>query len=66
MITASRMFLNISFYNNHKEQFSRVYKGRFLIIKDERIVGDYNTWSEACSSGLKLFNDDNFLVKYCA
>ena len=60
------MILNILYFNKHKDQLSKVYIGRFLVIKDEKVVGDFRSWLEACTQGLKIFNQDNFLVKYCS
>lgn len=59
------MYSNIIFYHRHKQQFRKNYAGRYLLIKDEQVVGDYSTWSEASLRGLQIFNNDNFFVKYC-
>jgi hypothetical protein len=59
------MLLNITFYENHKEQLKAIYHGRYLIIRDGNVFGDFSTWLEACRKGLDLFKDDSFLIKFC-
>ena len=60
------MLENILFYDRYKEQIQKIYKGRYLVIKDEKVFGEFNSWQEACSKGLTLFGEGAFLVKYCA
>lgn len=59
------MLRNISFYARHKEHLKRIYAGKYLIIKNEKVIGGFNTWLEACRKGLELFREDTFLIKYC-
>jgi hypothetical protein len=60
------MLQNISFYGRNKDQINKIYKGKYLVIKDEKISGVFNSWREACLQGLASFGEDSFLVKYCA
>jgi hypothetical protein len=60
------MLQNISFYSKYKEKIKRLYKGKYLVIKDQKVFGVFNSWQEACAKGLALFTEDAFLVKYCA
>lgn len=66
MLLEKVMFLNISFYHKNKEQLHKNYFGRYILIKDEQVIGDFNSWAEACLKGLALFNNDNFFIKYCS
>lgn len=59
------MFQNITFYQENKERLRKKYSGRYIIIKDEEVKGDYCTWSEASVTGLRLFETDNFFIKFC-
>jgi hypothetical protein len=59
------MLENISFYSRYKEKIRKIYKGKYLIIKDEKVFGQFNSWQDACRKGLALFGEDSFLVKYC-
>ena len=60
------MFSEILFYQNHREYFSQVFKGQYIVIKDEALVGHFSTWAEACYNALRIFKNDNFLIKYCS
>ena len=60
------MLANISFYQNNQENFKQVYSGRFLLITEQKLLGDFGSWTEACSQGFFLLQHDNFLVKYCS
>ena len=60
------MLQNITFYSKYKEQIKRLYKGKYLIIQDQKVFGVFNTWQEACFKGLALFTEETFLVKYCS
>ena len=59
------MYSNIYFYHRNKQRLQKNFAGRYLLIKDEQVIGDYNTWTDACRRGLEMFNHDNFFVKYC-
>lgn len=59
------MLSNIFFYHQNQEVIKTAYQGKYLLIKDEQVVGSFNTWQDACLKGLKLFQQDNFFVKYC-
>jgi hypothetical protein len=60
-----KMLQNISFYSRHKERIKKIYKGKYLVIRDEKVFGECNSWRDACLKGLALFGQDAFLVKYC-
>ncbi len=60
------MLANITFYQNNREEFQQLYSGRYLLIIEQKVWGDFCSWSEACLKGLGLLHNDTFLVKYCA
>ncbi|QNF33784.1 hypothetical protein HUW51_14030 [Adhaeribacter swui] len=59
------MLKNISFYQQNKERLKKIYRGKYIVIKEQKVLGAFSTWQEACANGLKLLKNDNFLVKYC-
>jgi len=59
------MLRNIAFYLRHKEEFKHQYADQYLIIQNEKVVGAFETWLEACERGLEVFQQENFLIKYC-
>ena len=60
------MLANISFYQSNQETFKQHYGGRYLLIIEQQVLGDFGSWAEACAQGFGLLRQDNFLVKYCA
>jgi hypothetical protein len=60
------MLANIAFYQMNQEKLKQLYSGRYLLIIEQKVFGDFCSWSEACLKGLGLLHQDNFLVKYCA
>ncbi|QNF33014.1 hypothetical protein HUW51_09810 [Adhaeribacter swui] len=66
MLLEKNMFRNISYYQTNQDELKHNYANRYLLIKDEKLIGDFTTWSEACQHGLELFNNDNFFIKYCS
>jgi hypothetical protein len=60
------MLREISFYYQYRENFKNHYYGRYILIKGEKIMGDFCTWQEASFKGLELCGEDAFFVKYCA
>ncbi|PSR53838.1 hypothetical protein AHMF7605_10055 [Adhaeribacter arboris] len=65
MLLDKTMVLTINFYHFNKENLKRLYAGRYLLIKDEKLIGDFNAWVDALRHGLNLFNNDDFFIKYC-
>jgi hypothetical protein len=60
------MLREISFYYKYQVDLRNSFNCRYLLIKEERIVGDFGTWQEASRKGLELWGDDSFFIKYCA
>ena len=66
MLLEKNMFRNISYYHTNREKLKHNFSDRYLLIKDEKLIGDYSSWNEACKHGLQLFNNDHFFIKYCS
>ncbi|PSR55950.1 hypothetical protein AHMF7605_21820 [Adhaeribacter arboris] len=60
------MLANITFYQTNRERLKQLYSGRYLLIIEQKVWGDFTTWAEACRKGLGLLHQDNFLIKYCS
>lgn len=53
----------LEFYLDNKEDLIRKHKGKVLVIKDARIVGVYDTVSEAYDFGVKNYGLGNFAIQ---
>jgi hypothetical protein len=60
------MLENVTFYQSNQESLRSMYAGRYLLIIEQKVLGDFCSWAEACRRGLSLLQKDTFLVKYCA
>ena len=54
-----------SFYKKNMADFNTKYADRFIVIKDETIIGDFETIELAMEEGLRQFEPGTFLVKQC-
>jgi hypothetical protein len=53
----------LEYFGQHKEELLKQYQGRFLVIKNDRLVGDYQNEQEAYEAGLKALGNTVFLIK---
>jgi len=65
MLLDKEMLSNIVFYYQNQQALKETYHGKYLLIKDGKVLGGFGSWQDACLNGLKMFQQDNFFVKYC-
>lgn len=53
------------FFMDNIEELAGKYKGRFVVIKDNAVVGDYDSEMEAYSESVKQFPLGTFLIQEC-
>lgn len=51
------------FYDAHKQEYVKVYKNQFVLIKDENFIGAFTTEAEAYKAGVEHFGNQPFLIK---
>jgi len=51
------------YFLEHKEELEEKYNGRFIVIKDEKVIGSYSTQSEAYFETKKLHEVGTFLIQ---
>lgn len=56
-----------AFFADHAEDLSRRYPDRFIVIRGESILGDYNTYQEAwaCATNAFYLEIGTFLIRHC-
>jgi hypothetical protein len=53
----------LHFYEKNKQEYLKLYKGQFVLIKDETLLGAFTTDAEAYKAGLEQFGNQPFLIK---
>ena len=53
------------YYIAHQEELLQTYKGKFIVIKDEKVQDAYDSLIEAYASGLQRFEAGTFLIQEC-
>lgn len=62
MATLQEMF---QFYLDNQNELVKQYDGKYLVIKDNAVVGAYNTESEAYFESEEKYGLGNFLIQLC-
>lgn len=56
---------NFKYYLDHQDELVQKYEGRYLVIKDEQVVGDYNNEREAYFDAVEKYGLGNFIIQLC-
>lgn len=56
---------SILFYYQHQPALQQAYGGRYLLFREEVIIGDFGSYAEAYQQGYQLLQHPHFFVKYC-
>ena len=54
------------FYLDHQDELVKKYNSKFLVIKEQEIVGVYNSQIEAYNEAKKKYEIGSFLIQYCS
>ena len=52
------------YYTNNRDTFLKEYNGKYIVIKDENILGVYNTQIEALSATSQNHEVGTFLIQH--
>jgi len=53
----------LEYFQKHKQEYLKLYKGQFVLIKGEVFAGTFTTEAEAYKAGLEKFGNEPFLIK---
>ncbi len=53
------------YFIDHQEELVKKYNGRFIVIVDENIIGDFSTEAEAYMETSKSHKPGTFLIQHC-
>ena len=54
------------YYLKNQNDLVKKYKAKFLVIKNEKVVGIYGTREEAYNEAIKQFSLGTFLIQECS
>lgn len=61
--TKNNLSKELDYYIKNQNGLVQKYNGKYLIIKDEKVVGVYNTSTEAYVEGKQKFELGTFLIQ---
>jgi hypothetical protein len=53
----------LEYFQRHKQEYLKLYKNQFVLIKGEKFAGAFTTEAEAYQAGLEKFGNEPFLIK---
>jgi len=53
----------LSYYGKNFEKWLSLYPGKFVLVKDEELVGVYDTNEQALTAGASLFGLGSYLIR---
>ncbi len=56
---------NFQYFLTHKDDLVESFKGRYLVIVGQKVVGDYGSKAEAIIAAQQEYSLGSFLVQYC-
>jgi hypothetical protein len=54
-----------NYYRNHQSELVKKYDGKFIVIREEMVVGAYGTQVEAYTEAKKKYEVGTFLIQHC-
>jgi hypothetical protein len=55
--------LNVTTFDKHRDDLLRQYPGKFVVIKEQQLLGSYDTIQDALGDGAREFGVVSFLVR---
>ena len=52
-------------YNKHEKALLNKYLGRYIVIKDEQVIADYDTKTQAWQETIKTHEPGTFIIHHC-
>jgi hypothetical protein len=52
-----------AFYAAHEAEWVAAHPGRFVVVKDDHLLGAFDSMEEALAAGAATFGMDSFLVR---
>ena len=56
---------NYKYFEAHLPEFMKEYENRYLVIKDETVIGNYESFDEAFMSASETEPEGTFIIQQC-
>ena len=53
------------YFKNNQKELVQNYEGRFLVIKNQEVKGDYSSIEEAYKDAISKFEAGTFIIQEC-
>jgi hypothetical protein len=53
------------YYLDHQAELVKKYSGKFIVIKDQQVIGSYNSHGQAYESTITTEQLGTFLIQHC-
>lgn len=53
----------LDFYKRNKSRFVKNFTNKFLVVKNDKLLGAYETEQEAYQAGISEYGNEPFLIK---
>jgi len=63
MVVDEELKKDFEFYKNQNENWHQENRGKFVLIKNQKIVGIYDSYIDALQEGIKKFGEEKFLIQ---
>ncbi len=54
-----------NYFLKNQEELVKKYNGKYIVIKEEKVIGDYETEADAYIETSKMHKVGTFLIQYC-
>ena len=65
-MTDSKLSKELEYFKEHQQELVEKHEGKFLVIKDQKVQGVYDSEMEAYTEAKKKFELGSFLIQQCA
>lgn len=60
------MIKEFQYYFNNQDELVKKYNGKYLVIKEQKVVDVFDTNKEAYFSSVKKYKFGTFLIQFCS
>lgn len=64
-MTNNNLEKEFQYFLDHQDELVKGYAGKFIVIKDQKVIGVYGTEAEAFTATQKRYELGSFLIQEC-